>query len=298
MIFFWADGRLGNQLFQYAFLQTIRKGRERIIVSGFDEMEAVFNTIRVINLHCNTIKSRIFLKYIKKVISFLVKTRLISLISMETEEVFNGMYRRESDHYIQKNGLCKSIRFVSLGFFQSEHFFNKQAISHLKIRQDCLDKAKIILSVIPKGFTKIFVHIRLGDYKDFMIYGKSVLLPYDYFHKCIKYFIANIKTPFFVFLSDEPEFITKEFDYVRNKLISTDLHYEIDFSIMTLCIDAILSPSSFGWWGSYFMKNRNIVFATDHWLGFASDVDYHKSPLASYMTPVNVKTMTFREYFE
>ncbi|MDR0571688.1 MAG: hypothetical protein LBG48_02425 [Rickettsiales bacterium] len=56
---------------------------------------------------------------------------------------------------------------------------------------------------------------------------------------------------------------------------------------MTLCINAILSPSSFGWWGSYFMKSRNIVFAPKHWLGFASDVDYHKSPLASYMIPIS-----------
>jgi hypothetical protein len=53
------------------------------------------------------------------------------------------------------------------------------------------------------------------------------------------------------------------------------------FAIMTMCNRAILSPSSFGWWESYFMKGRDIVFAPKYWLGFNSQIDHQKKTLAS-----------------
>jgi hypothetical protein len=289
MIFFWADGRLGNQLFQYAFLQTIRRGKEWIIVTGFDELKTVFDAVNVINLRSESGVSKRVIKYLKKLLRFLVNRKLISVISVNLEHAGGAVpYMTEGSGYIQKQGTYKWLRFVKLGFFQSECFFSKQVIDHLEIKRKYFVEASLILDKIPDSFSKVFVHIRLGDYKDFFIYGKSVLLPYDYFHKCIDYFIDNIKDPFFIFLSDEPKLIAQEFDYINNKLISTDNHFGIDFAIMTLCNGAILSPSSFGWWGSYFMKNRITVFAPKHWLGFSSNVDCPHEPLASYMIPFKV----------
>jgi hypothetical protein len=57
---------------------------------------------------------------------------------------------------------------------------------------------------------------------------------------------------------------------------------------MTLCNSAILSPSSFGWWGSYLMKDRDIVFAPKYWLGFESKVEYHKNSIASFMEEMEI----------
>jgi hypothetical protein len=112
-------------------------------------------------------------------------------------------------------------------------------------------------------------------------------LPIHYFHNQIRHFIEKDKNSYFIFLSDEPDFIETEFSYVENKIISKNA-YEVDFAIMTLCNNAILSPSSFSWWGSFFMKNRDIVYAPKYWLGFNSKSDYQKNSLASYMSAIEI----------
>jgi len=57
---------------------------------------------------------------------------------------------------------------------------------------------------------------------------------------------------------------------------------------MTLCNGAILSPSSFGWWGSYLMKNRDVVFAPKYWLGWKSKIDCPKNIVTNFMKVVDV----------
>jgi hypothetical protein len=99
-------------------------------------------------------------------------------------------------------------------------------------------------------------------------------------------FLKNKSDAYFIFLSDEPEFIEKEFEYLENKIISRN-SYEVDFAIMTLCNGAILSPSSFGWWGSYLMKNRDVVFAPKYWLGFRSFIEKHAGSFPSFAKPVD-----------
>jgi len=46
MIFFKAQGRLGNQIFQYAFLQSKKRKREKIFSVGFDELLDVLAPIK------------------------------------------------------------------------------------------------------------------------------------------------------------------------------------------------------------------------------------------------------------
>ena len=46
---------------------------------------------------------------------------------------------------------------------------------------------------------------------------------------------------------------------------------------MTKCNGAILSPSSFCWWGSYLMKDKDVVFSPKYWLGFNSKKEFGTS---------------------
>jgi hypothetical protein len=57
---------------------------------------------------------------------------------------------------------------------------------------------------------------------------------------------------------------------------------------MTQCKSAILSPSSFGWWGSYMMKERDIIFAPKYWLGFSSKIEYHEQGVPDYSKEIEV----------
>jgi len=288
MIFFLADGRLGNQIFQYMFLKKIQKNNEKIVVSGFEDMLEVFEVERIVNLNKKNKWIRFFLsRIIKPLLTLLSDKKIISSVSVNYEKIFDD-YERELLIYDTELGKKTNLTFVKLGFFQSENFFEKEMVNKLQIKALYMKEASSFLSAIPQEYNKVFVHIRRGDYKNYTVYGKSVLLPLSYYKEQIEWFLENRKDCCFVFLSDEPEFIKKEFKYIDNKLISTENHYRTDFAIMTLCNSAILSPSSFGWWGSYLMKKRDIVFAPKYWQGFNAGFDFHSKPLASYMKEIEV----------
>jgi hypothetical protein len=100
--------------------------------------------------------------------------------------------------------------------------------------------------------------------------------------------LQNRDNCYFIFLSDEVEFIEQEFKYLENKIISNN-NFAVDFAIMTLCNSAILSPSSFSWWGSYLMQDRDTIFAPKYWLGFNSGVEYHKNSIPKYIEKICIE---------
>ena len=288
MKIFLADGRLGNQIFQYVFLKTIQSNNEKIIVAGFENLKEVFDVEDFINLNKKNRWVRSFLfRLTKPILTFLSDKKIISSVAIG-HEIGLEKYRRESTVFTNTKGFLKNITFVKLGFFQSEKFFEKNIAKSLKIKSNHVKNANDFLETISEETNKVFIHIRRGDYKDFTIYGRSTLLPIAYYKTQIQWFLENRKNCFFIFLSDEPDFIENEFEYLKNKLVSVNNHFGTDLAIMTLCNSAILSPSSFGWWGSYLMKDRDVVFAPKYWVGFNSNQNYPKDPFASFMTKVKV----------
>lgn len=288
MIIFFADGRLGNQMFQYAFLKTILKKDELCIVTGFEQLKEVFEIDDFILISKKNKIKRVFLnRVIIPILNLLSFLKIFSFITVDHEIMLNN-YKREGTSYKNKVGLFGFITFVKLGFFQSESFFEKAIINEFSIKKDYLDTAETFLEDIPITSEKVFIHIRRGDYISHKVYGRSTLLPINYFKEKIDWFQKKNKNIVFIFLSDDPSFIKEEFMYIQNKLISYNMHFGTDLAIMTKCNSAILSPSSFGWWGSYLMKNRNIVFVPKFWLGFNSKIEYHKKPLPNYAKEVEI----------
>lgn len=288
MIFFLADGQLGNQIFQYTFLKSIQKNNEFIVVSGFEALDNVFETKNVIFLHNKSNwHKRLRNRLIKPFLDFLSNSKLISTISINREEILS-LYDRETTSYTRDKGIFNNFTYVKAGYFQSESFFDKKHSEQLEIKNIYLQNAEKILTDIPDQTYKVFIHIRRGDYKNFFIYGQSTLLPLSYFKNQIEWFLLNRSNCFFIFLSDDSELIEKEFSYLSNKIISISNHYGTDLAIMTKCQSAILSPSSFSWWGAYLMKKRDIVFAPEYWLGFNSKVEFHKNTTPSFATKVQI----------
>jgi len=288
MILFLADGRLGNQLFQYAFLKTIQKNNEKIMVSGFEELNDVFEIEGIVNINKKNRILKFFLyKLINPILNFLSNINALSSVAVNHENVL-GEYRRESTTVNRNRGYLRSLTFVKLGFFQSEVFFDKKVLSTLKIKKKHTDRAYKFLGSIPKNSHKIFVHIRRGDYRNYKVYGQSTLLPVSYFKQQIEWFRKNKENSFFIFLSDDCEFIAKEFSERDDKIISTNNDVGTDFAIMTCCNSAILSPSSFGWWGSYMREHRGTVFAPRYWLGFNSGYEYQAGATPTFSETIRI----------
>jgi len=288
MLIFLGDGRIGNQIFQYVFLKTIQDNNERIIVSGFEELKEVFEINDLINFNKNNKWLRFLLfRICRPIMYFLSNIRFISSITIKHETILN-IYSRESTTYDSIKGVVKRITFVKLGFFQSEKFFDKSIINNLKFKEGFLITATKLLNSIPNNCHKIFIHIRRNDYESITVCGQSVLLPMSYYKDQIEWFIQNRKDCFFILLGDDTKSLSDEFQYVENKMISINQHYGTDLAIMTQCNSAILSPSSFSWWGSYMMRERDTVFVPKFWLGFRSKVEYQARGIPSYSKEVEI----------
>ena len=288
MLIFLAEGKIGNQIFQYVFLKTIQDNNEMIIVSGFEELKEVFEINDFINLNKNNRWIRFFLfRICRPVLHFLSDIRVISSIVIKHETILNN-YSRESTTFVTIQGIFKKIIFVKLGFFQSEIFFDKSLINNFKFKEIFLMNAAELIKSIPNNYHKIFVHIRRNDYKNFTVYGQSTLLPMSYYKDQIEWFIQNRKDCFFIFLSDDTNFLSGEFQYIENKMISSNNHFGTDLAIMAQCNSAILSASSFSWWGSYMMRERDTVFAPKFWLGFRSKIEYPSHEVPSYAKEVEI----------
>ena len=275
MLIFFSDGRLGNQIFQYAFLKTIAKKNEILIIYNFDSIIDVFDVPRRKTI---IIKRKKYLGINLKLIirPFLVllsRIRLISLIQQDVD-YYNG-FKYYSDTYTKKMGITP-FRFVDTGFFQSEKFFGDNVMNDIKIKSKHLNKANNLLANIPSSKHKIFVHVRRLDYINESCFGvKGATLPRAYYQTCIKWFETNIENPFFIFLSDDIEFVECCFNDIENKVIFNN-ETGVDFAVMVLCKSGIISNSSFSWWGAYLMKERHQVFAPKYWMGYKSHKEFPK----------------------
>jgi hypothetical protein len=124
MILFFADGRLGNQIFQYAFLNTIAKINEKIISFDMGQFVEIFE---IENKNFKQIKlskyiSLLLKKLIKPYILYaLVKIKLISYIEQDKNQISSLPI------YKKRKGILP-VTLVESCFFQSEDFFDSSKL--------------------------------------------------------------------------------------------------------------------------------------------------------------------------
>ncbi len=270
MIFFLSDGRLGNQLFQYAFLNTIAKENEKIITLNMEQFVDKFEIKNRNFVHKKLGKYVLFIvrKVLKPyILKALVKSKLIGYIKQERSET------SALPSFTRIKGIF-SITLVETNFFQSEEFFDKSKVD-FSIKEKYIREAKEFLTQVPKDSTKIFVHIRRGDYIFESYLGvQGIDLPKSYFKEAMSKISENINNPFFVFLSDDSSYVECCFENIKNKIISKN-SMGTDLAIMSLCQYGIVSNSSFSWWGAYMMKDKKRVIFPKYWYGWKHKIESH-----------------------
>ncbi len=137
-----------------------------------------------------------------------------------------------------------------------------------------LDKHNIEFANYLKNNNAIAIHARRGD----MLGYNEVYYKYGYFKKCVKYLKKKVVSPVFVFFCD-PGSISwcRENENVfglnmqKDKVLFVDWNKEDesyrDIQLMALCKHAIITNSSFGWWGAYFIENTDkITCSPELWI--------------------------------
>jgi len=264
MIVLFTAGQLGNQIFQYGFIENIKNKDEKVITSKCEYFE-------VFEYKC---EEYIFInKYgrftLRRILKLFAALRLISSI-YQNKEISNDCLIN-SDSYTYKRGLISFVKIVE-GFYQFRSFGSFMPIVNAKY----IREVENYFLDIPKSSQKVFIHIRRGDYLRWSIFGKkNPSLPLSYYKKAISLMQESLEDPFFIFLGDDYKYIEEEFSYVENKKISNK-NEGFDIAIMRSCENAIISNSTFSWWGANLTMSRNKIIAPKFWLGWKSEVWYPK----------------------
>tara|TARA_B110000977_G_scaffold183464_1_gene246127 strand:+ start:769 stop:1695 length:927 start_codon:yes stop_codon:yes gene_type:complete len=284
MYFFFGDGELGNQIFQYKFIEKIIKKKTILISTNFKDLDKLITLDKKISLINFENKYLVFLlrRVLIWVFILFTKLRLISSINVSRISLYGN--KLEKKKIITKKGLFNST-FIYPRFFQSEFFFNIK--KKINIKPSHLKEAQIFFSGIPPRKKYVFIHYRQGksikekkmglfgmsgigkkDYQIIEFLGmKGLALPDLYYKELIKFFIKKLKNPHFIILSDDKNYAKKKFSFLKKKSISKNDLF-VDLSIMSLCSYGIMSNSSISWWGGYLMKKRKILFGPKYWLGW------------------------------
>lgn len=268
MIVFISDGRLGNQIFQYAFLNTIRKEDEYIFCINMNIFLDSFNIYnkKIINISGGRLLNFTCRNILSVVLSELGKINLISNIEEDSTST-------NANGYNQTKGLFP-VTYVKTGFFQSEAYFDSNYLDFEQKTENIKSADKIINSLPSRE--KVFVHIRRGDYLDEIYQGKrNISLPKSYFLRAMMLIEEKIANPFYVFLTDDYDFVQETYRDIDNKYISQESMLT-DLAIMSKCKYGIVSNSSFSWWGAYLSKNKNLMVFPKYWYGWKQKIDSHQ----------------------
>jgi len=255
------EGRLGNQLFQYAFIyNTAKKLNTRFYIDK--------GTINFTLPEYFTVKTDSFMLFDKYIFSINGFKNIFTYHSkIAFYKFLKKIYRlKELSFYNdqQPSEQVKKIKNKILykGFFQSEDYFKeyKNDIFNLfTVKPVYKQQFENILASLPSSKKMVAVHIRRGDY-----INHNFALDPEYFHNAIKH--IHTADNYYVFISDDIDFIRKEFDYIPNKCISDNTEI-IDFQFLSHADICILSNSSFSWWGAYLNAKNPYVIAPQYWLG-------------------------------
>lgn len=128
------------------------------------------------------------------------------------------------------------------------------------------DSKNIEMQKILENCNSVAIHARRGD----MLSVNGWCYKYGYFKRAVKHIRKNVKDPVFVFFTNTGSIEwCKEnsdifgLDFNKDKVMFVDWNtgeesYR-DMQLMGYCKHAIITNSSFGWWGAYFIENPNKI---------------------------------------
>lgn len=252
IITFW--GGLGNQIIEYQYYMFLKdKFPSENVYSFFPkaglnrhnglEINKVFD----IHLPPTSLFTTI-IGYVLFYINKILKRTHLPLL-------FTSNRQQRNDNAIFHCDFWQDKRFLEKKFNMDFSFF---ALS---------DKNKSVLNIIAKHKV-ISVHVRRGDYllgDAINIYGG--ICTQAYYRNAINWVNNHVNNPFFIFFSDDPEYVKKEF-IMDNKLVvdwNSGSNSFIDMYLMSKCYGMILANSSFSYCAARLNENCQFVLCPTKW---------------------------------
>jgi len=271
-------GRLGNQMFEYAFAKSLE------LEYGYDIFfdESPLDALHIENRLKGFVGCDEFKRIDKYNKTFLQKIGLRFFDKIADKEHLDKKFKHEKkfqtlysclglylchDGYIPFPKRTMGKRIICEGYFQSEKYFSKykkEIIRDFTFKDEYIKGAREYLDTINQEVDTVCMHIRLGDYVSHPLHGVADI---QYYLKAINY-IRNLKpNSKIIVFSDNIDLVKQKLDNIENCVYipSTLTDHETMF-LASKCKDFIISNSSFSWWIQYLSGNKDkIVIAPSRW---------------------------------
>lgn len=281
----YLTGRLGNQLFQYAFARSIQEKYGGKIYCNIYELVHRSEKAKHIpgkfvydmsnyKLNENVIIEDVplpwyadftnpFIRVIKKVIPkkyfyFMAK---------------KGFLLWQRNDYIDMPILTTKCVILN-GWWQDIGFFHEieEVLAKEIVPKTVEVDANKELYNIEKESDSVCISIRGGNYLVPIVKERLFVCDKDYFYNAVKEIREKVANPVFIIFSDDLEWV-KSYIAFEQKFPDCKFYYESGHDsveekirLMTRCKHFIISNSTFSWWAQYLSHSENkIVIAPDSW---------------------------------
>lgn len=261
-------GGLGNQMFQYAFVEALRgRGREVKCSLGYyrrhlDLMPFVLDKVFK-NVDLNEIPDEEFEEIDNRWKAFKEEGK-----SFSNEESRFFWVEESQDVYHFQEKVFNTRNCTYVGYWQTEKYFKacqervRYAFQFRNLEQRLIDLG----NELKRGY--VGVHIRRKDYVDNSLYD---VVTENYYRKAMNYIREIIPESKFIFFSDDMQWVKNHFAKTKGIMCDKDLFekYEdwYDMYLMGQCVGNVIANSSFSWWGAWLNQNMNpLIIAPKEWL--------------------------------
>lgn len=279
MILIYVGNGLGNQLFQYAYGAVISaETKRKDIKYDLSYLPASIEgrkTYQINNIFKNNFPIASYYDIWKLTGKFPWIYRLLlnnsncSLDKCPAKADCNYIYEPEKRYKItpqvvgklKKIDYCKYKNCYVYGYWEDMSYFQGH---EEKIRRLFQFKHKLTKKERQRYhniFNKnsVAVHIRRGDYLRQKNNADFCICDDRYYNKAFQLIEERIKNPFYVFFSDDPDYVRKKYKHLKHKLIVENNKDYIDLQLMSLCSNFIIANSTFSFWGAFLNRSKQKV---------------------------------------
>lgn len=266
------EGGLGNQLFQYAFLEYLKLNNQ--------EVYADISDYKYHEHHYGYEIEKVFGCDIKKADKKQIHTLAIehnNLAIKTLEKVLRiQIYKKNEFNELDRIGVVNAgpiLRDIYFsGYWQNVYYVNMtQTVLRDKLTfKESVQGKNLECYEHFKGVNTVSVHIRRKDYLHNVNLGG--ICQKHYYDEAINYMKEKLTDPVFFFFSDDIDWCKSEFgETPENYYVDWNIGKDSfrDMQLMSLCKNNIIANSSFSWWGAWLNSNiKKIVIMPKQWTKF------------------------------
>ena len=249
---------LGNQIFQYIFVEYLKEKHPQHKIYGY------YNA-KKLQKHNGLEVDKVF------ELQLPYHTRWSDCVAWFSRKL-NGVgikgLKSTDENY------CERAIYYD-GWWQDKKYFLDTFVK-IRFRKFELDSINTDLLNKIENSQSVFVHIRRGDYlapEHIAQYGG--ICTDDYYRKGLEMVSNHFNNPHFFIFSNDIKWVKDNMDIPNSVYVDNNEGYNsyIDMFLMSNCKGAILANSSFSYWGAMLNRNNPIVVYPQKWFNTRTPPD-------------------------